>query len=906
MAKVKHLKDYQPPDYLISKVILHFDLDETKTQVRSGLTVSRRDSSASRAPDLVLNGEQLKLLSVRLNGKPLDSKNYILTEETLTISNPPNEFTLEIENEINPSENHALEGLYLNKDVFCTQNEPEGFRKITYFLDRPDVMAKYRTTIMADQKKYPVLLSNGNPIEKGNLPNGRHFVTWGDPFAKPSYLFALVAGNLGVVKDRHTTHSGRMIDLSIYVDLGNESKCSYAMECLKRAMEWDEETFGLECDLNTYMIVAVDAFNMGAMENKGLNIFNSQYILADPKTATDANYEAIESVIGHEYFHNWTGNRVTCRDWFQITLKEGLTIFRDQEFSADMNSRPVKRITDVRLLRDHQFVEDASPNAHPIRPESYLEINNFYTVTVYEKGSEVIRMIETLIGKEIFQRGITKYFELFDGKAVTTDDFVCAMELASGRDLTQFKSWYSQAGTPICQISMDYDQAKKKVTLTVRQKPPKLATNIQSQLSLRGLAAQQPGRSNLESEIASARLLADKSGASLPRNDEMLFYFPLSVGFLDASGKEILKTQVLAISKSEETFEFSGIQAKPIPSLLRNFSAPVQLEYDYSTDELLLLFCHDTDAFNRYEAGQKILTSALEQLISAHQKGESLQADKKAVEAFGLLLADEAIDLTFKTECLVLPSLVALTERMEVCDFEAAFKAREFLKREIANKHESLFKALYHKHHDPGVYRMDSVSIGKRTIKNLALGYLLMLGKDEYLAAAIKQFEQANNMTDEICALSLLCDQPEQARAQALQVFCDRWSNNPLVMNKWFAVQAASKLPNVLEEVKKLEQHSSYDSKNPNKIRALIGAFTSNLIRFHNCSGEGYRFVADKILEVDTFNSIVASRLADAFKKFRKLDEARKTIMTKELERILSQKNLSRGVFELVSKLLGR
>jgi aminopeptidase N len=867
--KAKHLKDYKQPVYAIHEVSLEFDLFEDHARVKSCLKVRRRDTTTSVMPPLVLNGEHLQLLRVSMNGKELSASEYSVTSLTLTISDPPRDFTLEIENKIEPQKNQALEGLYKSGDIFCTQNEPEGFRRITYYLDRPDVMAKFTTRISADKSKYPVLLSNGNPSESGDLDGGRHFVTWQDPFPKPSYLFALVAGDLGLVEDEFAAKSGRKIQIRMYVDKGNESKCAHAMDSLKRAMKWDEDTFGLECDLDTYMIVGVDAFNMGAMENKGLNIFNSQYILADPKTATDGNYEAIEGVIGHEYFHNWTGNRVTCRDWFQITLKEGLTIFRDQEFSADMSSRSVRRISNVRVLRDYQFVEDAGPNAHPIRPQSYLEINNFYTVTVYEKGAEVIRMIHTLIGNEAFRRGMDTYFKLFDGQAVTTDDFVHAMEQASGVDLTQFKLWYEQAGTPICRVKMVHDAAKKTVDLTVEQQPPTVS----------------------------------KGKATTP------FYFPLSVGLLNRSGKDLFPTRILPISKEKETFSFDGVDARPVPSLLRNASAPVYLQYDYTPEELMFLFATDSDDFNRFDAGQQLVTICLNQLIVSYQQRVSTKlppVDQGILDAFGKLIKNKLLDPAFRAECWVLPTITRLTEPMDTCDFDAAFASREHVIRSLAGAHERVLHDIYKQFHSNGAYSINAESVAKRTLKNLALHYLMVLERPEFVSLAWSQFENATNMTDEIAALAALNDHDVPERARAVKAFHDRWRDNSLVMNKWFAVQASSKRRDVLDVVKGLEKSPVYDAKNPNKIRSLIGVFSGNLVRFHAASGAGYAYVADKILEIDRFNPMVAARLAGCFKKYAKLDSKRKVTMSKELERIIAVKELSKDVYEIVSKTLGK
>lgn len=874
--KVIHLKEYKKPPYLISEIDLYFDLYETLTRVRSRMKVIRNPEVPSRGEPLVLNGERLKLIGVKLNGQILSESEYALTDSHLTIPGVPEVFELEIQNEIHPAENKALEGLYVSGSIFCTQNEPEGFRKITYFIDRPDIMARYTTTITADRKKYPLLLSNGNPVDKGDREEGRHFVKWQDPFPKPSYLFALVAGDLGAVEDTFVTRSGRSIVLKIYVDKGNEYKCGHAMASLKRAMKWDEDTFGLECDLDIYMIVAVDAFNFGAMENKGLNIFNSQYVLADPATATDLNYDGIESVIGHEYFHNWTGNRVTCRDWFQITLKEGLTVFRDQEFSSDMGSRPVKRIGDVRILRDSQFVEDGGPNAHPIRPASYIQVNNFYTVTVYNKGSEVIRMIETLIGRESFKKGITKYFELYDGKAVTTEDFLYAMEQASGFDLEPLKSWYDQAGTPICRITEKYDEMKKEYELTIEQLPPQ----------------------------------------TVKKTEPRPFYFPLSVGLLDQEGRDLPlhvhghvikgegETRVLVISKPRQSFTFKQISSRPIPSLLRNFSAPVKIEFDYSEEDLAFLLAHDTDPFNRYDAGQKLAEACLRDMIEMVQQKKKPIPSESFLNAFGKLLSDEKLDPAFVAESVILPSLTALTEPMEVCDFEAAFSAREALVKAIASRHQSRFEELYGKFHSEGPYTLDAAAVGKRSLKNAALRYLSVLDTPETKALLQRQFELAANMTDEITALELMCQSDSREKEKALSAFREKWQGNPLVMNKWFAAQAGSKASGTLASVRKLEKDPLFDARNPNKIRALFGVFGQNLPRFHEASGAGYAYLAQKILEIDGYNPSAAAKLSSVFKKYPRLSGKMRGLMGTELSRILAVPHLSRDVYEIISKTL--
>jgi aminopeptidase N len=936
--KRTYLKDYQPPAYHVLETNLHVDLYEDKAVVGGTLAIELakmsddgswilkkksnrkskiQDPKSGVLPPLVLNGENLKLLEVKLNGRVLSPNEYQRTEKALTIrmldrgswmveadqdprsnnQDPRSVFSLSTLVEIEPHKNTALEGLYKSGSIFCTQNEPEGFRKITYYIDRPDVMAKFTTTIAADKQKYPVLLSNGNPVAAGDLEGGRHFVTWQDPFPKPSYLFALVAGDLGMVEDHFVTRSGRRVVLRFYVDKGNEPKCAHAMDSLKKAMKWDEDTFGFEYDLDIYMIVAVDAFNMAAMENKGLNIFNSQYVLANSKTATDADFENILGVIGHEYFHNWTGNRITCRDWFQLTLKEGLTVLRDQEFSADMTSRGVKRIGDVRVLRDRQFAEDAGPNAHPIRPASYLEINNFYTVTVYEKGAEVIRMIMTLIGRKNFLKGMTKYVELYDGQAVTTEDFVHAMELASGMDLTQFKNWYHRAGTPLCKVRSKYDKKRKTYQLTVEQIQPKTAAN-------------RPKTTDGRPKTTDAK---------------KPFYFPLAVGLLDRKGKDIplildgdtskkaVKTKVLHIQKKRQTFVFKKVGGQPVPSLLRDFSAPVRLEYPYTDQELAFLLSHDSDEFNRYNAGFQLAKNRMldvsSWIMDKKNKRKSAYnihhpASNILLAAFGALLSDARLDPAFKAEAMILPSVTSLTEAMEVCDFEAAFEARESMMKALAAEHEKKLIEIYRKLHQTGPYSIDPLAIGRRTLKNTVLSYLIALGKPESVTLTWDQFRNATNMTDEIAALALLCHTESEERQKALAGFYGKWQHEFLVVLKWLAVQASSKRREVLAEVRELEKSPAYDVKNPNKIRALIGVFAGNLVRFHDRSGEGYQFLADKILEIDPANPHVASNLSSAFKKFSRLDPVRKRQMKRQLERILACKGLSRNTYEIVSRTL--
>jgi aminopeptidase N len=861
-----YLKNYKKPDYLISQTYLDFSIFDTHTSVKSRLIVQRNTSEADLP--LVLNGEKMELINVWIDGIKLSEDLYVLNDDSLTLHPKKVDFTVEIETKIEPQNNKALEGLYQSGDIFCTQCEPEGFRKITYFLDRSDVMSVFTTRIEAEKKRFPILLSNGNKTGSGDLADGRHFVIWNDPFKKPSYLFALVAGDLAMVADTFTTCSGKNVNLEIYVDHGNEDRSQHALDSLKKSMKWDEDVFGLEYDLGIYMIVAVDAFNMGAMENKGLNIFNSSCALANPKTATDGNFQNIEGIIAHEYFHNWTGNRITCRDWFQLTLKEGLTVFRDQQFSMDMTSRAVKRIEEVNYLRNSQFTEDSGPTAHPIKPASYIEINNFYTPTVYRKGAEVIRMIHTLIGKESFRKGMDKYFELFDGQAVTTEDFVHAMELGSGLDLTHFKVWYAQAGTPRLDVKTHYDKAKGEFTLTVDQWCPPTAEC----------------------------------------QDKQPYHMPLVVGLLDAHGKDILlnlkdtgpSNGILNLRDKSHTFVFTGVLDKPVPSLLRDFSAPVILNYDYSLQELAFLLANDNDEFNRYEAGQRLATIELEKLIQSIQQGTQLSVDPVFSAAFGKLLEDAEIDYAFKAEAIQLPSVTTLIEKMEVCDYQSAFAAREFMLNFLADAHSGKFMKLYDETNIKKAYSVDPSEVGRRSLKNSCLAFL---SRVKGVELAYAQFKNADNMTDEISALSVLGDYDTLESSEAMNAFYEKWKDDTLVMNKWFAVQASSKSKNVLDKVKTLESNSSYDSQNPNKIRSLIGAFVGN-IQFHEESGSGYKFLADKIIEIDAFNPNMSSGLSRGFRKYMKMDKLRKALMKQEMERILSREKVSRDTFEIISKTL--
>lgn len=879
-SKTIYLKDYQVPDYLIDETHLTFELFEDHSLVHAQLVMRRNPEAGAGLPKLVLDGQQLELLELKLDDRDLSAGDYSLTDSYLTLQPTQERFVVDSSVRIHPESNTALEGLYKSSGMFCTQCEAEGFRKITFYLDRPDVMSKFTTTLSAEQHAYPVLLSNGNPIASGSEEGGRHWATWEDPFKKPAYLFALVAGDLWCVEDSFTTMSNRDVALRIYVEPENIDKVQHAMDSLKRSMKWDEEVYGREYDLDIFMIVAVNDFNMGAMENKGLNIFNSSCVLAKAETATDAAHQRVEAVVAHEYFHNWSGNRVTCRDWFQLSLKEGFTVFRDSEFSADTHSRTVKRIEDVAYLRTHQFAEDAGPMAHPVRPDAYMEISNFYTLTIYEKGAEVLRMIHTLLGPELFRKGSDLYFERHDGQAVTCDDFVKAMEDASGIDLTQFKRWYTQAGTPRLQVSEAYDAAAQTYSLTFRQSCP--AT---------------PGQ-----------------GEKLP------FVIPVALGLLDAKGNELpLRLQgesaaqgtsrVLSVTEAEQTFTFEGIAAQPLPSLLRGFSAPVKLSFPYSRDQLMFLMQHDSDGFNRWEAGQQLSVQVLQELIGQYQRGEEMVLDQRLVTALRTLLEDDSLDQAMVAEMLSLPGEAYLTEISEVADVEAIHAAREFARLQLADALYAQLLKRYQANREISKttpYVAEAAHFARRSLQNIALSYLMLSEKPEVLAACVEQFDSADNMTERLTALAVLVNSPfEVERSQALASFAEFFKDNALVMDQWFSVQASSTLPGGLARVQTLMQHEAFTLKNPNKVRALIGAFANqNLINFHQADGSGYRFLADQVITLNALNPQIASRLLAPLTRWRKYAPARQALMKAELERILASGELSSDVYEVVSKSL--
>jgi len=870
-------QDYRPPDFLISAVELFFALEEAATTVRSRLHIRRRPGQSADAP-LVLDGDGQELVSLAMDGARLAVSAFLVDENHLTIFQVPDCFILELETRLYPQDNTKLEGLYRSSGNFCTQCEAEGFRRITCFLDRSDVLAPFTTTIEADQGLYPVLLANGNLVASGDLPGNRHFATWHDPFPKPCYLFALVAGDLVRLADSFTTRSGRQVLLEIYVQSHNRDKCGHAMTSLKKAMAWDEEVYGLEYDLDRYMIVAVDDFNMGAMENKGLNIFNSKYVLARPDTATDSDYENIEAVIAHEYFHNWTGNRVTCRDWFQLSLKEGLTVFRDQQFSGDMGSHAVKRIADVKILRDTQFSEDAGPMAHPVRPESYIEINNFYTVTVYEKGAELIRMLHTLLGDEFFHGGVRRYLELHDGTAATIDDFVAAMEEVSGRDLGQFRRWYSQAGTPVLEAETVYDRQQREFRLTLRQSCPPT-----------------PGQPTKEP-----------------------FHLPVAVGLLARDGRDIPlqlaeesapaapSTRLLELTESAQTFVFVNIPEQPVVSLLRDFSAPVRLACPVFPDDLRLRLAHDSDPFNRWEAGQILANRQLAGLINAWQRGEELRVDQDFRTAFGQTLRDPALtELSFAALLLTLPSEKFLAEAMATVDVDAVHQARQLLRRRLADCFQAEFLEVYQGSQVVGPYRYDPALAGRRSLRNCCLDYLMALEDRPALALCLAQYQAADNMTDRMGALRPLAHGSLVEKEEMLADFYHCWQDDPLVLDKWFSLQATAPLPDTLDRVQRLMASPAFSIKNPNRVRALIGAFAAgNPICFHAASGAGYAFLAEQVLELDPINSQIAARLLGNFSRWRRFDTGRQTLMQAQLERVAARPGLSRDVYEVAAKSL--
>ncbi|BBB26522.1 aminopeptidase N [Amphritea japonica] len=869
---VIYLKDYEAPAFLVEQTDLRFELEEEQTLVRSQVRYSRNPGCVSRQRPLVLDGhESLELQRLSIDGEVLSAQDYRREGEQLVIPDLPDSFTLECVTRIEPQNNTALEGLYKSDGMFCTQCEAEGFRRITFYQDRPDVMGLFETTIVADKQRYPVLLSNGNLVDGGDEEGGKHWVRWQDPFPKPAYLFALVGGDLEYVEDRYTTCSGRQIALKIFAEAKDLDKLEYAMTSLKQSMQWDEQVYGREYDLDIFMIVAVDFFNMGAMENKGLNIFNTSCVLAHPKTTVDTGFQRVEGVVAHEYFHNWSGNRVTCRDWFQLSLKEGFTVFRDAEFSADMNSRTVKRIEDVTLLRTAQFAEDAGPMAHPVRPASFIEISNFYTLTVYEKGCEVVRMLRTLLGAETFRKGSDLYFDRHDGQAVTTDDFVQAMADASGRDMSRFKLWYSQSGTPQLSISGEYDAEHQRYTLHMHQSCPASAD----------MATKQP------------------------------FLIPVAVGLLDPQGGEIplndgATTEVLELIAAEQSFVFENIPVEPIPSLLRDFSAPVKLQFPYSSEQLVFLMQHDSDGFNRWDAAQQLAVGIMSGLIGDYQQGRELRLEPALIRAYEQVLSNQGLDKAMVAKVLTLPTEAYLSELAEEIDVDAIYSVRRFVRETIAAALAPVFLQVYHDNNLVEEYSPDAASVARRSLKNLALAYLMATGKEDYLMLAQQQFDEADNMTDSQAALTLIVhSEHRQAASVVLESFYQRWQNESLVVNQWLGVQASDPTAGALMRVQALLEHPAYDSTNPNKIRALIAVFCAqNILNFHNSDGSGYRFLADQIIVLNTQNPQIASRLLTPLTRWRKYPAERSALMKAELERISVSGNLSRDVFEVLSKSL--
>lgn len=852
-----YLKDYTAPDFLIESVQLYFKLHETETFVTAEIKFKKNNHSAK---DLVLNGEKMILHKIEMNGELLLSNQYSVTDENLTVFNVPAQFTLKTQVEINPTENKSCEGLYLSQGVFCTQCEAESFRKITYFIDRPDVMTSYTVEIEADQK-YKHLLSNGDCVEQKQLSDNRHYAKWIDPFKKPSYLFALVAGDMGVIEDEFTTKSGKKVKLEVYAPHGKQQRCKHAMVSLKKAMKWDEDRFGLEYDLNQYMIVSIDDFNMGAMENKGLNIFNSRLVLADEKTATDHDFDMIESVIGHEYFHNWSGNRVTCRNWFELSLKEGLTVFRDQEFSADTNSRSVQRIKDVDSLRSRQFSEDAGPNAHPVRPDSCLAVDNFYTATIYEKGAEVIRMIQTLLGLEGFNKGIKLYFERHDGQAVTIIDFIKAMSDANQIDLTQFQLWYSQAGTPVVDVTESYDEKTKTYFLKLKQ--------------------------HCDLTVAEKAIGFNKKP----------FHIPIKLGLLLKDGTALKQTEMIChLKDSEQTWTFENIPSEPVLSINRDFSAPIKLNWTVTNEKLLCLIKHDTDAFNKREACNKMLKDELMRLIQEAQNKKTLEVDQKIIEALTVVLTDQKLDLQFKALMLSLPNDQVIAQDLKVIDATAIYVAKKAITTAFGKKNFELLQSLYNE-------LKNQDHIGARSLKNKILSYLISTNAPEIIELVSNQYFNAKNMTDSVHALIYLSELQTENKAKALHDFYTKWNSEAVVFNKWLSVNASSSSENTFDNVLKISQSKDFDVQNPNNVQALYGGFANNLYRFHTEQHNTYSWLITEILKIDKNNPQVAARLAGiGFNLTAKLPQDLKDRAQTEIKRALADSELSKNVREQLEK----
>jgi aminopeptidase N len=871
------LKSYKPSNYLIDTVELDVTLAPTRTKVVSRLAMRPNPKHEGKLGPLKLDGEVLELESVAINGKVLEAGAYKVADRDLTIAKPPEKaFKLEIVTHCNPDANKALSGLYVSRGIYCTQCEAQGFRRITYFLDRPDVLATYTVRIEADKAETPVLLSNGNPVGRGSLAGGkRHYAVWHDPHPKPSYLFALVGGNLASFASTFRTASGRKVDLTIYVEPGKEDRCAWAMDALKRSMRWDEERFGLEYDLDIFNIVAVSDFNMGAMENKGLNVFNDSLVLATAETATDASFFSIERVIAHEYFHNWTGNRITCRDWFQLCLKEGLTVYRDQLFGEDMRNAATQRIAGVRQLKARQFPEDAGPLAHPVRPERYIEINNFYTATVYEKGAELCRMLETLLGRDGFRKAMDLYFKRHDGEAATVEDFVACMADASGRDLGQFMTWYSQAGTPELVCDLRYDARSKTAELSVEQVLP----------STPGEAKKKP------------------------------LHMPLRMGLVGSDGRDMplvladgrsVKNGVIELTKRSETFRFKDVPERPVPSLLRGFSAPVNLTIDLSDRDLSFLMEHDSDLYNRWQASQDYATRMMVAAVAAIRKGEKPEKPAAFVAALGQTLGNDALDPGYRAQFATLPSESDLARVIgRNVDPTAIYKARRMLRRAIGTGLGDILERLYDAMAVKGAYSPLPEQAGRRALRNACLALLAQRGAEADVQRVARHFAKAGNATDEVSALGILSEMKGPERDKAFDRFHARWKGDHLMIDNWFAYQAASPLSSTLAAVKKLVRDPLFSIKNPNKVRALIGTFAAgNPVNFNRVDGKGYAFVADRVLEIDRFNPQVAARMLSAFRSWKTLEPERREAAAAELKRIAAAKPLSDDVFEIVTKML--
>ena len=870
------LADYQPPSWLVETVDLDVALHPTATRVRATLRLRPNPAAPAAAP-LALDGDGLTLQSIKLDGTPLAADSYAATPDRLSIAQPPQRpFVLEIETMVDPTANTELSGLYRAGDTYCTQCEAEGFRRITYFPDRPDVMAVYTTRIEAEKADVPVLLANGNLVETGDIAGTtRHYAVWHDPFPKPSYLFALVGGALGCVEGDFVTMSGRRVALRIFVEPGRESRAAFAMDALKRAMRWDEEAFGREYDLDIFMIVAVSAFNMGAMENKGLNVFNDKYVLATPDTATDEDFANIDGIIAHEYFHNWTGNRITCRDWFQLCLKEGLTVFRDQEYTADQRSRPVERIADVRVLRAHQFVEDAGPLAHPVRPEVYREINNFYTPTVYEKGAEIVRMLKVLLGADGFRKGMDLYFARHDGHAATVEQFIACFADATGTDLAQFMRWYRQAGTPEVAVTLSHDAKAATCTLEIAQ-----------------MLAPTPGQ---------------------PVKEPMVI--PLALGLVAPDGRDLplrladgraVERNVLVLTRPAETFCFAGVPARPVASLNRGFSAPIKLTANLTADDLRFLAAHDGDSFNRWQALQTLAATLLIDNVKAVRAGQPMRTDPGLIAALAAILADQELEPAFVARALALPTESDIARELgRDVDPDAIFTARAELRAAVGDALGPALRDAYRRFADTGPYSPDAASAGRRSLKNVALDLLAASGSSAAIALAARQYQAADNMTDRMAAIATLSLHPVRERQAAIDDFYRRYQSDPLVIDKWFALQAAIPEPATLSRVQELTRHPAFSLRNPNRVRSLIGSFAQmNQTQFNRADGAGYAFLVDNVLALDARNPQVASRMMTAFKSWRALEPARRAKAEAELRRVAAAPSLSTDVRDIVERSL--